>query len=104
MTSGVTVTQFTERHQEISRAAAPVSHSAGPAYNLERIFYAILRLKAGRSQIVATKSVGKLFGHQTAGAKATSEPIVACTHLSTVTSQTASSKTRSATARLEQGV
>ena len=33
-------------------------HSAGPAHNLERIFYAILRLKAGRSEIVATTSVG----------------------------------------------
>ena len=43
-----------------------VLHSAGPAHNLERIFYAILRLKAGRSEIVATTSVGELFGHQTA--------------------------------------
>ena len=33
-------------------------HSAGRAHNLERIFYAILRLKAGRSEIVATTSVG----------------------------------------------
>jgi hypothetical protein len=82
-------------HNEAT-AKPPALHSAGPAHNLERIFYAILRLKAGRSEIVATKSVGELFGHQTAEAKATSEPIVACTHLSTVRSQTASSKTRSA--------
>ena len=33
-------------------------HSAGPAHNLGRIFYAILRLKTGRSEIVATTSVG----------------------------------------------
>jgi hypothetical protein len=33
-------------------------HSAGPAHNLERIFYAILRQKTGRSEIVATTSVG----------------------------------------------
>ena len=79
-------------------------HSAGPAHNLERIFYAILPLKAGRSEIVATTSEGELFGHQTAEAKATSELIVACTQLSTITSQTASSKVRSATAGLEQGV
>jgi hypothetical protein len=32
-------------------------HSAGPARNLERIFYAILRLRMGRSEIVATTSV-----------------------------------------------
>ena len=32
-------------------------HSAGPAHNLERIFYAILRLKMGRFEIVATTSV-----------------------------------------------
>jgi hypothetical protein len=81
-----------------------VLHSAGPAHNLERIFYAILRLKAGRSEIVATTSVGELFEHQIAESKATSEPIVACTHLSAVTSQTASSKARSATGRLEQDV
>jgi hypothetical protein len=29
-------------------AVPPFLHSAGPAHNLERIFYAILRLKAGR--------------------------------------------------------
>src|SRR5262249_50785687 len=33
-------------------------HSAGPAHNLGRIFYAILRLKTGRFEIVATTSVG----------------------------------------------
>ena len=32
-------------------------HSAGLAHNLERIFYAILRLKTGRFEIVATTSV-----------------------------------------------
>ena len=34
-----------------------VLHSAGLAHNLERIFYAILRLKMGRFEIVATTSV-----------------------------------------------
>ena len=35
-----------------------ILHSAGRSHNLERIFYAILRQKTGRSEIVATASVG----------------------------------------------
>jgi hypothetical protein len=44
--------------REVESWSLDYLHSAGPAHNLERIFYAILCLKTGRSEIVATTSVG----------------------------------------------
>ena len=51
-------TRGTSQGEISNLLARQVLHSAGPAHNLGRIFYAILGLKTGRSEIVATTSVG----------------------------------------------
>ena len=68
----------TNGHEPFRRASElPTLHSAGPAHNLERIFYAILRLKTARSEIVAATSVGDVVRALNSRGHATPEPIVA---------------------------